>query len=40
MRRTVKNNGIETALLIASCVLLVIFLAAAIGCGIYELIKL
>lgn len=35
-----NDNGIETALLIASCVLLVISLIAAIGCGIYELIKL
>ena len=34
-----RGNGIETALLIASCALLVIFLIAAIGCGIYELIQ-
>ena len=35
-----KNSRIETALLIASGVLLMVFLLAAIGCGVYELIKL
>lgn len=35
-----SNNGHETALLIASCVLLMVFLLAVIGCGVYEIIKL
>lgn len=34
-----RENGIENALLIASCVLLMASLLAAIGSGIYELIK-
>ena len=39
-----KNNqttisGISGILLVASCVLLVVFLVSLIGCGIYELIR-
>ena len=34
-----NDNAIETAILIVSCVLLMVFLIAAIGCGVYELFK-